>query len=153
MYTMVKNDYFTIKCQPMILMSLLFYYLHSSFCLWSNLLIHFDEAAAVVNEYSIMGPVLQIYTKDKVQKFGILQGSIINKTLHTHCTWPCKTDKLRCNSCPHYKLSSYLWHIYRQSVGTPCVLTIFHLLALSLCYLLFKECISFHFCCMLLCFS
>lgn len=51
------------------------YYLHSPLHLWSNFLVHFDETTAVVHKHTIMGSILQVYTKNKVQKFGVLKSS------------------------------------------------------------------------------
>lgn len=51
------------------------YYLHSPLHLWSNFLVHFDQTTAVVHKHTIMGSILQVYTKNKVQKFGVLESS------------------------------------------------------------------------------
>lgn len=46
---------------------------HATLQLRPHLLIHLDQAAAVINEHAVQLALLDVHTKDKIQFFGFLQ--------------------------------------------------------------------------------
>ena len=51
------------------------HHLHSSLRLRSHFLVHLDEATAVVDKHAVMTAILQVDTKDQVQRLRIFQSS------------------------------------------------------------------------------